>query len=57
MEKLVNNNQSYSADWNIMWALQQELNHLTVDNKHDNIKPIVEEYMRDRIKELKSKWK
>ena len=57
MEKTNKKNQSYSTDWNIMWALQHELNHLQIDNKHDNVKPIVEEYMRDRIKEIKKRWK
>lgn len=51
------NKRSYSSDWNLMVALQHELNHLPLDKKHDNIKPAVEEYLRDRIKEIKDRWK
>jgi len=48
---------SYSSDWNLIVALQHELNHLPLDKKHDNIKPAVEEYLRNRLKELKDRWK
>jgi len=48
---------SYSEDYILMTALQSELMTLTLRKKNDNITPIVEEYLRDRVKELKDRWK
>jgi hypothetical protein len=50
-------NYSYSQDYNTMVAFQHEINTLTVRKKNDNITPIVEEYLRDRVKEIKERWK
>ena len=50
-------NYSYSQDYNTMVAFQHEINSLTVRQKNDNITPIVEEYLRDRVKEIKERWK
>jgi hypothetical protein len=40
-----------------MTAFQSEINSLTVRKKNDNISPIIEEYLRDRVKEIKNRWK
>lgn len=50
-------NYSYSQDYLIMTAFQSEINSLTVRNNNDNITPIVEEYLRGRVKEIKERWK
>ena len=48
---------SYSQDYIQMTALQIELMTLTLHKKNDNITPIIEEYLRNRVKELKDRWK
>jgi hypothetical protein len=48
---------SYSQDFILMTAFQSEINSLTVRKKNDNISPIIEEYLRDRVKEIKDRWK
>ena len=48
---------SYSQEFNIMIALGQELNHLRTNSKYDNVREVVEEYMKDRISEIKERWK
>lgn len=48
---------SYSHDYILMTAFQHEINSLTVRKNNDNIRPIVEEYLRDRVKEIKDRWK
>jgi len=48
---------SYSQDYILMTALQSELMSLPLRRKNDNITPIIEEYLRDRVKELKDRWK
>lgn len=48
---------SYSQDYNTMIAFQHEINSLTVRKNNDNITPIVEEYLRGRVKEIKDRWK
>ena len=48
---------SYSQDYILMTAFTQEIGHLTVNKKNDNITPIVEEYLRGRVKEIKERWK
>jgi len=48
---------SYSQDYILMTAFQTEINSLTVRKNNDNITPIVEEYLRDRVKEIKERWK
>lgn len=50
-------NYSYSQDYILMTAFQSEINSLTVRKNNDNITPIVEEYLRDRVKEIKERWK
>lgn len=48
---------SYSQDYLVITALTHEIFHVTNDKKYDNVKEILEEYMRDRVKELKERWK
>ena len=49
---------SYSHDWMLMTAFDFELrNHLAVKYKHDNEKAIIEQYLQDRVKEIKDRWK
>jgi len=48
---------SYSQDYILMTAFQTEISHLTLRKNNDNITPIVEEYLRNRLKELKDRWK
>jgi hypothetical protein len=48
---------SYSQDYILITALQSELMSLPLRRKNDNITPIIEEYLRDRVKELKERWK
>ena len=48
---------SYSHDYILMTAFQHEINSLTVRKNNDNITPIIEEYLRDRVKEIKDRWK
>jgi len=48
---------SYSEDYILITALQSELLTLPLRKKNDNIAPIIEEYLRDRVKELKDRWK
>ena len=48
---------SYSEDYILITALQSELMSLPLRRKNDNITPIIEEYLRDRVKELKDRWK
>jgi len=50
-------NHSYSQDYILITALQSELLTLPLRKKNDNITPIIEEYLRDRVKELKDRWK
>jgi hypothetical protein len=50
-------NHSYSNDYILITALQSELLTLPLRRKNDNITPIIEEYLRDRVKELKDRWK
>jgi hypothetical protein len=50
-------NHSYSQDYILITALQSELMSLPLRRKNDNITPIIEEYLRDRVKELKDRWK
>jgi hypothetical protein len=50
-------NHSYSHDYILITALQSELMSLPLRKKNDNITPIIEEYLRDRVKELKDRWK
>ena len=50
-------NYNYSYDYLVMTAFQHEINSLTVRKNNDNITPIVEEYLRDRVKEIKERWK
>ena len=58
MEKNKNHvEHSYSQDYILVTAFQQEIGHLTVSEKRDNIEPIVEEYLRNRVKEIKARWK
>ena len=58
MEKIdPHKNYSYSQDYLIMTAFQNEINSLTVRKNNDNITPIVEEYLRGRVKEIKDRWK
>lgn len=51
------NNYSYSQDFILMTAFQNEINTLTLNKNCDNIRPIVEEYLRSRVKEIKDRWK
>ena len=51
------NNYSYSQDFILMTAFQNEINTLTLNKNCDNIRPIVEEYLRGRVKEIKERWK
>ena len=48
---------SYSQDYNTMIAFQHEINSLTIRKNNDNITPIVEEYLKGRVKEIKERWK
>lgn len=48
---------SYSHDYILMTAFTHEIGSLTVNKKNDNITPIVEEYLRNRVKEIKERWK
>ena len=48
---------SYSQDYILMTAFQSEVNSLTCRKSNDNITPVVEEYLRGRIKEIKERWK
>ena len=48
---------NYSQEFNTMIALGQELNHLRMNSKYDNVREVVEEYMKDRISEIKERWK
>jgi hypothetical protein len=48
---------NYSHDYLVMTALVQELNHLKLNKKYDNVRDVVEEYMRGRVKEIKERWK
>ena len=50
-------NYSYSQDYILMTAFQSEINSLTIRKNNDNITPIVEEYLRERVKEIKDRWK
>jgi hypothetical protein len=50
-------NYSYSQDYNTMIAFQHEINSLTIRKNNDNITPIIEEYLRGRVKEIKERWK
>jgi hypothetical protein len=50
-------NYSYSQDYILMTAFQTEINILTVCKNNDNITPIVKEYLKDRVKEIKERWK
>jgi len=52
-----NKKHCYSQDYILMTALQSELMTLPLRKKNDNIAPIIEEYLRDRVKELKDRWK
>ena len=58
MEKNKNHTEhSYSHDYILVTAFQQEIGNLTANKNCDNIKPIVEEYLRNRVKEIKERWK
>ena len=58
MEKNKNHTKhSYSQDYILVTAFQQEIGYLTSNKNRDNIEPIVEEYLRNRVKELKERWK
>ena len=48
---------NYSYDYILMTAFQHELNSLTLRKNNDNISPIMEDDLRDRVKEIKNRWK
>jgi hypothetical protein len=49
---------SYSNDWMLMTAFDFELrNHLAVKYTQDNEKAIIEQYLQNRVKEIKDRWK
>lgn len=49
---------SYSHDWMLMTAFDFELrNHITVNCERTNEMVIIESYLRDRLNEIKDRWK
>ena len=49
---------SYSHDWMLMTAFDFELrNHLAVKCEKTNEVAIIEQYLQDRVKEIKDRWK
>ena len=49
---------SYSHDYMIMTAFDFELrNNLALNPKYDNVRDILEQYMKDRVKEITERWR
>ena len=49
---------SYSHDYMLMTAFDFELrNNLALNPKYDNVREIVEDYMNERVKEIRDRWK
>ena len=50
-------NHHYSHEQVIKFAYSLEVHHVRNDPKYDNVRHIIEEYMRDRMKEITERWK
>lgn len=49
---------NYSHDQLLMTAFSYEIrNRLSLDPKYDNVKEIVQEYLQERVDEIKDRWK
>ena len=49
---------SYSSDYMLMTAFDFELrNHITVNCEKTNEMAIISEYLENRVKEIKARWK
>ena len=57
MAKTNKSNFSYSNEWNLMTYLQYELNNAIPLQEDEEVKKIVEKYLKDRVKEIKEKLK
>jgi len=58
MEKIDSRkNYSYSQDYNTMVAFIQEVGSLKLKKDRNNEIAIVEQYLEQRVKEIKDRWK
>lgn len=48
---------NYSHEQIIMFAYTQEIFHVRNNPKYDNVREILEQFMQDRVKEIKDRWK
>jgi len=50
-------NHSYSQDQILATAFDHELrNNLKLNPKYDNVREIVESYLKERVSEIKTRW-
>ena len=52
-----NSNFSYSVEWNLMTYLQHELNNGIIYENNEEVKKVVENYLTNRIKQIKENLK
>lgn len=57
MEKTKKKSFSYSTEWNLMTYLQHELNNVTLNEQNEEIKKVVGDYLKVRVKEIKESLK
>ena len=49
---------SYSHDQVLMTAFDYEIrNNLAVNPKYDNVKEVIEGYLKERVTEIRERWK
>ena len=49
---------SYSHDQVLMTAFSHEIrNNLALNPKYDNVREVVEGYLKQRVEEIKERWK
>lgn len=48
---------NYSHEQIIKFAYTQEIYHVKNNPKYDNVREILEQFMKDRVKEITERWK
>ena len=48
---------NYSHEQIIKFAYTQEIYHVKKNPKYDNVREILEEFMKERVKEITERWK
>jgi hypothetical protein len=50
-------NHHYSHEQLIKFAYGLEIHHIKNNPKYDNVREVIEQYMKDRVKEITERWK